>query len=149
MKNPNVRTLSQFLLVDDAPDPEFSVRTQPQLAWRTFQSGLMSLSGKKKPAYNAYSTPLYVKTPRVRRGRAASIFGMLRPAGPAQRVRVAVQWRPKGLKKWRTRRTLTVGGPRHYFEARVRVPRSGALRLRYKHGTRTRVSRSAAVTVTR
>ncbi len=148
-RNPNVRTLSQFLLVDDAPDPAFSTRTNPQLAWRTFQTGLTLLSGKKKPAYKAYATPLFVKTPRVRRGRAVGIFGMLRAAGPAQRVKVTVQWRPKGLKKWRTRRTMTVGGPRHYFNARVSVPRSGALRLRWSHGRRVQVSRPAAVTVVR
>ena len=149
MKNTNVRTLSQFLLVDDAPDPAFSVKKQPQLAWRTFQSGLTLLTGKKKPAYNAYRTPLFVKTPRVRRGRSVSIFGMLRSAGASQRVRVAVQHRAKGSKTWRTRRTLTVGGPRHYFEARVSVSGSGALRLRWTHGGRARVSRAAAVTVTR
>ena len=39
-RNPSVRTLSQFLLVDDKPDPAFSTRTQSRLAWRTFQSGL-------------------------------------------------------------------------------------------------------------
>jgi hypothetical protein len=148
-RNPNVRALSQFLLVDDAPDPAYSVKKDPQLAWRTFQSGLTSLSGHHKPSYKAYMTPLFIKTPRVHRGRAVSLFGMLRPAGPSVRPKVAIQWRRKGLKRWSTRRTLSVGGPRHYFNTRVRVPASGAVRLRWVDGTRTRVSRAAAVTVLR
>ncbi|MDX6679595.1 MAG: hypothetical protein QOE31_3647 [Solirubrobacteraceae bacterium] len=149
MRNPNVRALSQFLLVDDAPDPAYSVKKNPQLAWRTFQSGLTLLAGRHKPAYKAYMTPLYVKTPRVHRGRAVSVFGMLRPAGPAVRPRVTIQWRRAGLKRWRTRKTLAVGGPRHYFTTRVSVPSSGSVRLRWANGSRVRVSRPARVTVVR
>ena len=148
-RNANVRTLSQFLLVDDAPDPAYSVKKNPQLAWRTFQSGLTLLSGKRKPAYKAYMTPLYIKAPRVRRGRALSIFGMLRAAAPTARPRVSIQWQRRGLKRWSTRKTLTVGGPRHYFNTRVRVPATGAVRIRWVSGNRVRVSRPARVTIVR
>jgi hypothetical protein len=144
-----VSALSQFLLVDDAPDPAFSVKTQPQLAWRTFQTGLTSLGGKRKPSYQAYVTPLFVKTPRVRRGRAVAIFGMLRAAAPAAQVSVSIQWRRNGLKRWSERRTVIVGGPRHYFNTRVSVPASGALRLRWTNGRHVLLSRPAGVTVTR
>ena len=91
-----MRALSQFLLVDDAPDPAFSVRTNPRLAWRTFQTGLKLLNGKKKPAYRAYATPLYIKTPRVRRGRAVRLFGMLRAANATTRPLVTIQLRAQG-----------------------------------------------------
>jgi hypothetical protein len=148
-RNPNVRALSQFLLVDDAPDPAYSVKKNPQLAWRTFQSGLSLLNGSHKPAYKAYLTPLYVRTPRVHRGRAVSLFGMLRAAGAADRPKVTIQWRRQGLKRWSTRKTLTVAGPRHYFNARVVVPASGSLRVRWPNGNRVRVSRAAHVTVVR
>ncbi|MEA2139618.1 MAG: hypothetical protein QOG56_2768 [Solirubrobacteraceae bacterium] len=148
-RNPNVRALSQFLLVDDAPDPGFSVKKDPQLAWRTFQTGLTLLTGKHKPAYKAYITPLYVKTPRVRRGHPVRLFGMLRAAGASARPKVAIQWRRKGLKHWSTRKTLTVGGPRHYFNARVSVPATGSVRVRWPNGSRVRVSRTANVTVVR
>jgi Cellulase (glycosyl hydrolase family 5) len=147
-RNPNVRALSQFLLVDDAPDPAFSVKTQPQLAWRTFQTGLKSLTGKRKPSYNAYVTPLFVKTPRVRRGRAVAIFGMLRAARATAPVSVTIQWRRKGLKRWSSRRIVTVLGARHYLNTRVSVPATGAVRLRWTNGRRTFVSRPASVTVT-
>jgi hypothetical protein len=148
-RNPNVRTLSQFLLVDDAPDPAFSVKTQPRLAWRTFQTGLTLLNGKRKPAYRAYITPLFIKTPRVRRGRPVALFGMLRAAGPTARPKVALQWRPKSGKRWRTRRTITVGGPRHYFNTKLSVPATGYVRLRWVNGRKALASRAAAVTVTR
>jgi len=148
-RNPNVRALSQFLLVDDAPDPEFNPRTQARLAWRTFQSGLTLHNGKRKPAYKAYITPLYVKTPRVRRGRAVRLFGMLRAADASTRPAVALQWRPRGTSRWRTRRTLRVSGPRHYFNARIVVPRSGFVRLRWSNGRKAMASRAARVTVVR
>jgi hypothetical protein len=147
-RNPNVRTLSQFLLVDDAPDPAFSVKTQSRLAWRTFQTGLTLLNGKRKPAYRAYITPLFIKTPRVRRGRAVALFGMLRAAAPTARPKVSLQWRPRGGKRWRTRRTISVGGPRHYFNTKVSVPASGYVRLRWVNGRKALASRAAAVTVT-
>jgi hypothetical protein len=148
-RNPNVRTLSQFLLVDDAPDPAFSVKTQSRLAWRTFQTGLTLQTGKRKPAYRAYITPLFLKTPRVRRGRAVRLFGMLRAAAPTARPAVSLQWRPRGGSRWRTRRTIHVGGPRHYFNTTMTVPSSGFVRLRWVNGRKALASRAARVTVTR
>lgn len=147
-RNPNVRVLSQFLLTDDAPDPAYSTKTQPRLAWRTFQSGLELNNGKHKPAYKAYITPLFVKTPRVARGAPVGIFGMLRPAAPTGKPVVTIQWRAAGAKTWHKRRALAVGSARGYFNTRISVPRSGAIRLRWVDGRRVRVSRPARVTVT-
>jgi hypothetical protein len=148
-RNPNVRALSQFLLVDDAPVPGLDVKKEPRLAWRTFQTGLKLIDGKRKPSYNAYMTPLFVKTPRVRRGTPVRLFGMLRPAAAASTPVVLIQWRAEGRKKWTTRTQLRVAGPRHYFNARTKVPSSGMLRLRWSNGSRTFVSRGARVTVIR
>jgi hypothetical protein len=148
-RNPNVRALSQFLLVDDGPVPGLDVKKQPRLAWRTFQTGLTLLDGKRKPSYNAYMTPLFVKTPRVRRGTQIGLFGMLRPASASSRPVVSIQWRAIGRKHWSTRKQLRVIGPRHYFNTRVSVPASGTLRLRWSNGRRPFVSRAALVTVTR
>jgi hypothetical protein len=148
-RNPNVRALSQFLLVDDKPDPLFSLKTQSRLAWRTFQTGLTLQTGKRKPSYRAYETPLFLKTPRVRRGRAVSLFGMLRGAAPTARPAVSLQWRPRGAKRWRTRRTLRVSGPRGYFNATMTVPSSGFVRLRWVNGHKALASRAARVTVVR
>ena len=145
-KNPLVRSMSQFLLVDDGPVPNVDPRRHPRLAWRTFQSGLQSISGRRKPSYRAYMTPLFVKQSRIRRGGSTGIFGMLRPAPTEARPRVRIQFRARGRTRWQTRKTLTVGGPKHGFETRVRVPGSGSLRIRWRHGSRTLTSRAASVT---
>ena len=145
-KNPNVRTLSQFLLIDDAPVAD---EKNERLAYRTFQSGLQLLTGKRKPSYKAYMTPIFVKQQRVRRGRSTGVFGMLRPAATTARVRANIQFRARGAKRWRTRKRVTVGGPRHYFETRVTVPATGYLRIAWRHGSRTLTSRNASVTATR
>jgi hypothetical protein len=145
-KNPNVRALSQFLLVDDAPVPG---ETLPNLKWRTFQSGLQLLAGKRKPSYKAYVTPIFVRATRVRRGRSTTVFGMLRPAAPATSQKVQIQFRPRGAKRWQTKSRATVGGPRHYFEKRVRLTRSGYVRILWSNAGRAVASRPVAVTVLR
>jgi hypothetical protein len=148
-RNKDVRALSQFLLVDDAPDPRYKT-TGPQasLAWRTFQSGLELLSGKHKPAYRAYVTPLFLKRVRVRHGSAVPLFGMLRPAPPTSRPKVSIQWRSKHGTVWHTRKRVGVAGPRHYFNTSVVAPATGYIRLRWIDAGRALASRAAAVTVT-
>jgi hypothetical protein len=145
-KNLNVRSMSQFLLVDDAPAAGFDVKKEARLAWRTFQSGLVFANGKRKLSYRAYVTPLFVKQRTVRRGRTVGVFGMLRSAKAGTLQTVRIQFRAKGRKLWQTQRTRKVGGPRHYFETRVRVPASGELRLQWKDGSHVRLSRTEAVT---
>lgn len=146
-KNPNVRAVNQFLLFDDAPTAGVDPKKSPGLAWRTFQSGLQLLAGKKKPSYKAYMTPLFLKNTRVKRGRSVRLFGMLRPAQATKKVRISLQFRSRRGKKWHTRKALTVRGPRHYFESHMPVHSSGYVRIRWRHNKRTLTSRAAAVTV--
>ncbi|HWI07749.1 MAG TPA: cellulase family glycosylhydrolase [Solirubrobacteraceae bacterium] len=145
-KNPHVRTVSQFLLIDDAPVPG---EKNPRLAYRTFQSGLQLLAGKRKPSYKAYITPIHLPKTRIRRGRSASVFGMLRPAPPYARVRVQIQFRPRGAKRWQTRKRITVGGPRHYFITRLRITRRGSVRILWRNGNHSVASRTVSVSVIR
>ena len=144
-RNRNVRTISQFLLVDDGPLPG---EKNPRVAWRTFQSGLQLLSGKRKPSYKAYVTPIHLTKTRVRRGFSTRVFGMLRPAAPAARVRVQIQFRPRGAKRWQTHKRITVRGPRHYFTTPLRMTRPGSVRILWSNG-RAVASRSVFVRVTR
>ncbi|MBA3327776.1 MAG: cellulase family glycosylhydrolase, partial [Solirubrobacterales bacterium] len=139
-RNPLVRAVSQFLLVDDAPVPGVDPRKNPRDAYLTFQSGLRTLGGKPKPSQRAYRTPLHVVDARIRPGARARVFGQVRPARAAQRERVRIQWRRKGSKRWRTLATRTVSGPQHFLNVRLRVPASGALRLRWQDGRRPVVS---------
>jgi len=141
-RNPLVRTMGQFLLVDDRPTPGIANK---RVAYRTFQSGLKRLNGKRKPAYRAYVTPLFLSKTRFRGAGSTSVFGLLRPASSNAKVKVQIQFRARGSKAWRTRKTPTVGGPRHYLRTRLRVTRTGAVRLRWKNGTRQVISRSVSV----
>jgi len=146
-RNPLVRTMSQFLLNDDRPTPGVTNR---RVAFRTFQSGLKSASGRRKPAHRAYITPIFLGKTSFRRSGSTAVFGMLRPASPsASRVRVQIQFRSRGARKWRTRVTRSASAPRHYVRTRLRVTRSGSVRLRWKNGTRQVTSRSVSVSVRR
>jgi hypothetical protein len=147
-KNPLVRAMSQFLLVDDAPVPGVDPKKNPQLYWRTFQTGLKFLNGRRKPSYKAYVTPIFVKQPSVRRGRGVGVFGLLRGAKAGTKPSAQVQWRPLGRKRWRTLKTVKATGERHFLNTKVRVPSSGQLRLRWIDGQPT-VSRAAEITVRR
>jgi len=145
-RNPLVRAMSQFLLVDDKPFPGAPNR---RIAYRTFQSGLKKVNGARKPAYRAYVTPIHLSKTRVRRGKATTVFGLLRSATAGTKVKVRIQFRSRGAKKWRTRKTVRAKGSRHYVRTRVSVRRSGYFRLRWKNATKTVLSRSVAVTTTR
>jgi hypothetical protein len=127
--NPAVRTLDQFLLVDDKPIPGFPRNSVA--AWgATFQSGLMHLSGHKKPAFNAYRFPIHLPRRAVRRGRTVRVWGLVRTAPNGQAQQVTVQFKRNG--RGRKLRTIAVRQtePTHgYLDTRVRVPGSGLIRL--------------------
>ncbi len=146
-RNPLVRAMSQFLLVDDAPTPGIANK---RVAYRTFQSGLKRLNGKRKPAYRAYVTPIFLNKTRLRRGQSTSVFGLLRPAAyPGPAVKVQIQFRAKKSKKWKTRKTVSAKAPRHFVRTRLAVRSTGFVRLRWKNATKQVVSRSVAVTIRR
>lgn len=145
-RNPLVRSMSQFLLVDQPPVPGESNK---RIAYRTFQSGLRKLNGAKKPAYRAYVTPLFISKTRLRRGASASLFGLLRSADPATAVKVQIQFRAKHSKKWKTRKTVSTKAPRHYLRTKLVIRSAGSVRLRWMNGATPVTSRSVSVTVRR
>ncbi len=145
-RNPLVRSMSQFLLVDDAPTPGVADK---RVAYRTFQSGLKKLNGTKKPAYRAYVTPIFLNKTRLKRGKKTTVFGLLRSATAPGRVKVQIQFRAKGSKKWRTRKTVSAKAPRHYVRTRLAVRSTGSIRLRWKNGTTQVVSRTVGVRIRR
>jgi hypothetical protein len=148
-RNPLVRSFSQFLLNDDAPVPGIDPQKDPRAAWVTFQSGLRSNRGRNKPSFKAYVTPIHVTQTRIRRGRGTTVFALLRPASPAAPAAARIEFRRKGAKRWRTLARRTARAPRHYVQTRLRIPSSGSVRVRWKHGTKQLTSRSVRVTVRR
>jgi len=132
--NPNVRTLSQFLLHDDAPGPGGDYGA-------TFQSGLETNAGAVKPSFSAYRLPIYLPQTTFARRASLRVWGMLRAAPNGKAQQVAVEFRATHGTGWRRLRLLATDGGRGYLDRRVRLPGSGAVRLDWQ-GT---VSRSVGV----
>jgi hypothetical protein len=132
-RDPRVRGLAQFLLLDDG---------EPIAV--TFQSGLMTIDGKPKPAYAAYRLPIFI--PRGTRGPTLRVWGMLRPNTPGTTATAALQYRRAGSSTWRTIRTVRTASSRGYLNVRIRRPaRKGHLRWRFRPpGARREVSSRAA-----
>ena len=111
-RDPRVRTVAQYKLVDDP-------------AMSSFQSGLRLVSGQPKPAYAAYRQPLFV----VRAGAARlRVYGQVRLAsGPTQ---VELQNAPLGSPAFQTVQVIPVAARNGAFL--VSIPRrEGRWRLRW------------------
>jgi hypothetical protein len=92
-ENPRVVSFSQYLLRDDLP------RSGPRLArYGGFESGLMTSSGKPKPAMQSFRLPLAAK----RRGSRATLWGLVRPATGQTTPVVLVADRHQSFHKLRT-----------------------------------------------
>jgi hypothetical protein len=137
-----VQSVAQFLLVDDAPNtkvPPSNVRY-----WgSTFQSGLVTGDGRRKPAFVSYQRTLDIT--RERGGRLR-VFGQLRPAAPSAKLTAAIQFRRSRARDYATVRSVTVSTLRNYLVAQVRARRSGWWRLEWK-GAATLPSREVFVRV--
>ncbi len=83
----------------------FLVRDEPNLA--RFQSGLLTLAGKAKPAYPAYQLPLAQVS---RSGSRTSLWGQLRAPGAGGSARI--ERRSGGI--WRTVATVRPGAGRFF-----------------------------------
>ncbi len=142
--SPRVRTLTQFLLLDDAQRPGRDGTTGTSA---TFQTGLAFIDGRRKPSFDAYRLPLWVPQTRVRRGTKLRVWGLVRPAralgGKAQRVKISLTsgGRRRTLKTVSTRRSSGI------LDVRVTLPRSGTLRLSWVDPRSGRAVSSRAVTV--
>ena len=146
-RNPRVRSVSQFLVVDDGPNRKVSP-TDPRYWGSTFQSGLVALDGRRKPAFGAYQRPIHVSRSRVRRGRSVLLYGQLRPARASAPLTAEVQFRPRGSRRFRPVRRVSVRSFRNTLLTSVRMVRSGALRLAWRDpAAGGRVQRSRAVDV--
>jgi hypothetical protein len=109
-RRPRVRSVAQYL-----------VRDEPRLS--SFQSGLRTVSGARKPAWDAYRAPLWIAQRPA--GRIA-VWGHVRPRGARL---VALQRRSAGARRWTT--VLRLGGRR--VERRLAVAtatRKSAVRWR-------------------
>ncbi|HTE58947.1 MAG TPA: hypothetical protein VK631_01270 [Solirubrobacteraceae bacterium] len=113
-RDPRVRTVAQYKLIDD---PIVS----------SFQSGVRFVDGRPKPAYGAYRLPLWV----ARKGPARlRVYGQVRPLAPGATARVELQNAPLAGGAFTTVARLTVRSANNAFLRTV--PRfEGRFRLRW------------------
>jgi hypothetical protein len=126
-RNPRVASTAQFLLYDDRPRPGFSDRRG--LYWGTWQSGLLTAAGHRKPAFDAYRVPLWVSPQRVRRGGSVRVWAEYRPGAPGADLTASVEFLARGSDSWRSIDRLPVANQYGTLDTRVVVPGPGALRV--------------------
>jgi hypothetical protein len=139
-RNPRVWSTAQFLLVDDGPNTKVPPRNIRYWG-STFQSGLVTREGLRKPAFASYQRAIDVT--REHGGRLR-IFGQLRPAAPNARLTAAIELRRTGARSYRTVRTVTVSSLRNYLVAHVRA-KAGWWRLAWQVGTEVLHSRPVRI----
>ena len=142
--NPRIASYAQYQLAD------VSASLEDAGVYTFWASGLVSPSGAQLPTFNAYRLPIYLPVTRVTRGQPQLVWGAVRPAAYARAdvraasltapvaaaaQRVQIEFRRAETPDWTTLAVVTVTNPRGYFEARVRFPSSGAVRLRYTYPT--------------
>src|SRR3954451_18211041 len=89
-RNSRVKLFSQYLMRDSQPLPG-----PPAQRYSGFESGLRTCAGKKKPAFDAFRTPLTV----TKAGSRVNLWGLVRPARGATAVEVQYQDGGKGAWK--------------------------------------------------
>jgi hypothetical protein len=120
-----VRQLNQFLLVDSPPkqgEPKGSF-----LYWSTFQTGLETLKGSAKPAYQAFRVPIWL--PSARHGRSVVVWGQLRPANHSAIQQGVIEFRARGSRQWRELVEVQTSSPEGFIYNHVSVPSAGDVRL--------------------
>ena len=135
-RDPRIGTTMQYLLND--PNPRVGV---PEFGG--FATGLRFFGGKPKPTLDAYRLPLFLPATSIGRGRAAEVWGCVRPARSAQpashRAQSAqIQFQRGSRGAFTTIKTVRIGDPRGYFDVRVRFPATGSVRTAWNyHGVST------------
>ena len=112
-KNPRVKTVAQYKLIDDR-------------AQSSFQTGVRTINGSPKPSYDAYRLPIWVSG----RGSNATVYGQVRPAPNATPEQVEIQHAAKAGAAFQTVQTVTVSSRKGQFTAKV-ANQGGLWRLRW------------------
>jgi hypothetical protein len=127
-RNPRVASYAQYLLDDPMPHGNRA----------GFATGLLTDKGMPKATYYAYRLPVYMPKTLLRRGRAAGVWGDVRPAhfvelDGGQVPTVAIQLQRHGRGPFMTITTVDVANANGYFNVRVKFPASGKVRLAYAY----------------
>ncbi len=142
--NPRVRDLSQFLLVD-APQVACVRCSHPGSYGSSFETGLEFGGGRPKPSFAAYRMPIFLPRPTVARGGLLRVWGLVRPALAGASQRVSIDFRPGRSGPFRRLALVRTRSHPAYLDTRVRLVRSGQLRLRWRNTVTHAVNYSRVV----
>jgi hypothetical protein len=141
-KDPYVRDLNQFELVDSPPNPAYRTNSYPY--WTTsFQTGLEFSNGQPKPAFTSFRIPIWV--PIHRHGRAVGIWGQLRPATHSELQYATIEFRGSRAKTFSQIRQVQTTSPEGFFMIRVSIAKAGWVRIAWLDPTTGTVDFSRAV----
>ncbi|MHB8691384.1 MAG: hypothetical protein ACYDHH_09065 [Solirubrobacteraceae bacterium] len=142
-QDPRIRSLAQFLLLDDTPNSNYAPGTLPY--WGTFQTGLEFADGSHKPSYGAFQIPIWLPSARI--GPDVIVWGQLRPANHAAAQSCELQFAPGTSSTWTTLRTIQTASSEGFVLAHVALSKPGQVRLAWTDTTTLRVDYSRAVAV--
>ena len=120
-RDPRVRSWDQFLLLDPPPESKSQ-----------FVTGLEFSNGTPKPTFDAWRMPIYLPQTSGSSSSPLEVWGCARPvayAGQAAADRAAIQFRPGSGGSFRTVKTAKISQQDCYFDALVRFPSSGTVRI--------------------
>ncbi len=134
--DPRIRSYDQYLLTDPLTANSAG----------GFATGLQFKNNTPKPTYAAFRMPLFL--PSTGHGADTAVWGDVRPAFfvPRSPAPVEIQYRSGPGRPFRTVKSVQLTDPHGYFQVRVRVPRTGQLRLQWSYpGGQRIVSRLASL----
>lgn len=124
-REPYVKGLTQFLLVDSPPVPH--TRKNSAVYWSSFQTGLEFINGTHKPSFAAYQIPIWL--PKAHHGHNVTVWGQLRPADHSSRQSAAIEFASRGSSTWRQLATVTTTSREGFISTHVSIPAAGLVRL--------------------
>lgn len=128
-QDPRVRSMSQFLLYDAAPDRSFPPGTIGY--WSTFQTGLQFANGTRKPSFYAYQLPIWIPSATFSSGGSVLVWGMLRPAPHNSKQHAQIEWRGASG-AYRTLSTVFTDNYNAVFTVQIKPPGSGLVRIAWR-----------------
>ena len=124
-REPYVRALTQFLLVDSGPKAGAAAGS-PQY-WSTYQTGLLTMDWSPKPALYSFRIPIWV--PVAHHGPSVTVWGQLRPANHSITQYGVIEYKRKGTSQWTELGEAQTNNAEGFLSTQVSVPAAGALRL--------------------
>ncbi len=141
-RDPFVKGLTQFLLVDSPPKPH--ARKNSALYWSTFQTGLEFINGTPKPSFAAYQIPIWL--PRPQHGGTVPLWGQLRLADHTTTQTGEIEFTPRGSSNWQPLAAVSTNSAEGFIFTHVSIPAAGSVRLTWTAPDGTvHASRSAPV----